>query len=109
MILSPQVYKDKNNKWINADTAFVLTSENTHIPYKSKLYKNLYNCGTQNGNSNYYFTSMESAVSNAKILANKLEPKNLNLKLKNTINFTNYVYFLILIFIAIIFVRNFTI
>jgi hypothetical protein len=110
MILSPQVYKDtKINKWVNYDTAYVLTNENSHIPYESQIFTNLYNCGTHNGNSNYYFTSMESAVSNAKMLVNKLEPIDFKMKLNNTRNITNYLYFLILIFISYIFVRNFAI
>jgi hypothetical protein len=41
MIVSPQVYRDeKNKRWVNIDTAYVLTSENAHIPFESKIYKN---------------------------------------------------------------------
>ena len=38
------------------------------------LYENLYNCGVQNGNSSYSFTSMESSVANAAHLAAELQP-----------------------------------
>ena len=84
MIMSPQVYKDTvKNKWVNIDTAYVATNDNTVISNKSKLIKNLYNCGTHNGKSSYNFTSMESAVSNAIYLVNKLQPK-LKIQIKET-------------------------
>ena len=71
-LMSPQVYKN-NGKWINSDTAFVSTPDkNQYLPFKSILYNNLYNCGAQNGTSNYHFTSMETAVTNAINLFNKL-------------------------------------
>lgn len=108
MIISPQVYKDNDKKmWINNDTAYVLTNnKNTHIKFESDKYKNLYNCGTHNGKSNYYFTSMESAVSNAKYLANILEP-SLNLKIKETRQLTTYIYFCLLFVISTMIVRKF--
>jgi hypothetical protein len=39
------------------------------------LYENLYNCGVQNGNSSYSFTSIESSVANAIHLATTLQPE----------------------------------
>jgi hypothetical protein len=105
MILSPQVYKDTiKNKWVNIDTAYVATNDNTVISNKSKLIKNLYNCGTHNGKSNYNFTSMESAVSNAIYLVNKLQPK-LNIQLKETKHVTNYIYFIFLILVIYIYAK----
>jgi len=102
MLLSPQVYRDeKNKRWVNLDTAYVLTNDNTHIPFKSKVYNNLYNCGSHNGQSKYYYTSLESAVSNAISLANILEP-SINKPLKETSQITNYLNYLILITIIII-------
>ena len=39
-------------------------------------YQNLYNVGTQNGNSGYAFTSMETAVDNAIHLLHQIEPRS---------------------------------
>jgi hypothetical protein len=61
-IVSQNYYQD--NRWKPIDTAFVNT-KNQYIKYQSPQFTNLYNCGTQNGNSIYSFTSMESAISNS--------------------------------------------
>lgn len=107
MIVSPQVYRNENTKkWINIDTAYVATNENTIIPNESNIIKNLYNCGTHNGNSHYHFTSIESAVSNGKFLANKLEPQ-LNLNLRETAQITTYIYFSFMILIVLIYIKLF--
>ena len=67
------------------DTAFILTKYG-HIPYKSKLFTNLYNCGKQNGNSTLHTTTIESACQNAINLFNKLYPKQIfKIKKGNTI------------------------
>jgi len=101
MLLSPQVYKDeKNKRWINYDTAYVLTNKNEHIPFQSKIYNNLYNCGCHNGKSKYYYTSIESAVSNALALANVLEA--VNKPLKETAQLATYVNILIVIIVLIL-------
>ena len=99
MLLSPQVYRDeKNKRWVNIDTAYVLTNENSHIPFESRVYKNLYNCGSHNGKSKYYYTSLESAVSNALSLANVLEPK-INKPLQETAQISRYINWLIILVI----------
>jgi hypothetical protein len=54
-----------NDKWINLDTAYVVTTENKFIESNSKEIDNLFAVGIYNGNSNYHFTAMESAVENA--------------------------------------------
>jgi len=77
-LLSPGNYI-KNNEWIDIDTAFIATPNNNYIPFQSKTIPSLYNLGTHNGNSYYNFTSMETAVSNAKSLALKLYP-DLNIR-----------------------------
>ena len=107
MIVSPQVYRNENTKkWVNIDTAYVATNENTIIPNDSKIVKNFYNCGTHNGNSHYHFTSIESAVSNGKFLANKLESK-LNLNLRETAQITTYLYFSFMLLIVLIYIKLF--
>lgn len=63
LILSPKMHK-KNNIWESNDSAFIYTTDG-YKNYKSELFDNLYSVGTQNGNSNYVFTSIESATSNA--------------------------------------------
>lgn len=105
MIKSPQVYYDDNiKKWINTDTAFVTTiNPKQHLPFKSKLYSNLYNCGAQNGKSKYYFTSLETAIANALALFNELEPGAKHKRyIKNYLQITDYIHNIILIIILII-------
>jgi protoporphyrinogen oxidase len=64
VIISPNVIR-MNDKWINLDTAYVVTTDNKFIESSSKEIDNLFAVGIYNGNSNYHFTSMESAVENA--------------------------------------------
>ena len=52
-----------------------MTTTHGHVPNRSVLYDNLYNCGVQNGTSSYSFTSMESSVANAMHLATELQPE----------------------------------
>jgi len=63
VIISPTV-KRINDKWINYDTAYVVTTKQQFIKPKGKL-SNLYYVGIHNGNSSYNFTAIESAVQNA--------------------------------------------
>jgi hypothetical protein len=109
-LISPQVYKN-NGKWINSDTAFVSTPDkNQYIPFKSIIYNNLYNCGAQNGTSNYHFTSMETAVANAINLFNELEPTAQNkryvLEYKQITNYIRIGIILLIIGIIIYIYRD---
>ena len=71
VLVSPGIYY-KNNKWHTEDSAFMFTK----FGYLNKhQYQNLYTVGTQNGNSIYAFTSMESAITNALFLLHELEPE----------------------------------
>jgi hypothetical protein len=91
-LVSPQVYKN-NDKWINIDTAYVTTSENQYLPFNSKQFKNLYNCGVHNGKSKYYFTALESSVSNSLYLYDMLEPNSRIKRRKKTYKqFTDYIH-----------------
>ena len=63
VIISPTI-KRINDKWINYDTAYVVTTEQRFIKPKGTL-SNLYYVGIHNGNSSYNFTAIESAVQNA--------------------------------------------
>ncbi len=69
-ILNQNTYK--NNKWISNDSAFMLTKHGYLDPFEK--YTNLFSCGTHNGYSDYAFTSIESAVTNALQLIHTIEP-----------------------------------
>ena len=73
-ILSPTVYRN-NNEWLDTDSAFVRTNDNLLLPTHG-IISNLYNVGTQNGNSPYNFTSFESAISNAISFCNNIIPES---------------------------------
>jgi hypothetical protein len=71
-----QNYYD-GNQWKPIHCAF-MTTKYGYINNKSNIIHNLYNCGVQNGNSNYSFTSMESAITNAISLVHQLIPESKN-------------------------------
>ena len=105
IIPSPQVYYDNvSKKWINIDTAYVTTiNPKQHLPFQSNLFSNLYNCGAQNGMSNYHFTSLETAVVNAVSLFNILVKDSSDKKtIKNYSKLTNYIHIIILIILLAI-------
>lgn len=64
-------------KWVPLHTAFMTTTHG-YLPFRSLLYSNVYNCGVQNGKSEYVFTSMESSVVNALQLVKEMVPKSRN-------------------------------
>ncbi len=71
--LTQSAYDAVGRRWVPFNHAFMTTTHG-HVPNRSVLYENLYNCGVQNGNSSYSFTSMESSVANAAHLAAELQP-----------------------------------
>jgi hypothetical protein len=77
-ILAPGTYKSAG-KWVSSDTAFISVPNGGYLPMESKNIKNLYNVGTHNGASEYQFTSLESAVTNAVSLAHRLLPETKNM------------------------------
>ena len=68
-IIHPKISRE-NNQWVEQDTAYF---KQTFIQSHTKFAENIYYVGTQNGNSYYNFTSMESAVTNALFAVNKME------------------------------------
>ena len=84
-IIHPNV-KYINNKWIEDDTAFISATDNKYLKYNSDTVINIFQVGTQNGNSKYRFTSMESAVSNGIIFSNYIE-KNTKKIIETTYTF----------------------
>lgn len=102
IIISPNVVRS-GDKWINIDTAFVVTSQNRFLDYQSKI-DNLHAVGIQNGHSNYNFTSLESSVQNAIHYCIKEIPE---LKYRYQIKYLNelrYIIFEILIFIGLLYI-----
>ena len=71
--LTQSAYDAVGRRWAPFNHAFMTTTHG-HVPNRSALYENLYNCGVQNGNSSYSFTSMESSVANAAHLVAELQP-----------------------------------
>lgn len=72
--LTQSAYDAVGRRWVPFNHAFMTTTHG-YVPNQSVLYDNLYNCGVQNGNSSYSFTSMESSVANAARLAGELQPE----------------------------------
>ena len=100
-IVSPNIYKDlETNTWKNKDTAFFNTVTEEDVYFKSDKYKNLYTVGTHNKNSSYYFTSFESAVSNAIVAFNILNEKNINIKIEKPFGIIEILNYIIIIFIS---------
>jgi len=105
MILSPQVKREnKGNgfRWINYDTAFVSTTKFNNLDSHSKI-KNLYSVGTHNGKSQYYFTSIESAVQNAIVFAHSIIPETRKkYEILETFHITNYINIILVLLICMI-------
>jgi hypothetical protein len=78
--LTQSAYDADQRRWVPFNHAFMTTTHG-YVPNRSELFDNLYNCGVQNGNSSYSFTSMESSVANAIHLATELQPELVDLKL----------------------------
>jgi hypothetical protein len=72
--LTQSAYDADQRRWVPFNHAFMTTTHG-YVPNRSVLYENLYNCGVQNGNSSYSFTSIESSVANAVHLATELQPE----------------------------------
>jgi len=91
------------------DTAFVETSSGSFIPMANEKLNNVFYIGTQNGNSYYSFTSMESAVTNALFALRKLDKKLKLLPIKKSftlVDVLRLIFFIILILIIILLLKN---
>ena len=104
-ILSPNIYRE-DNIWKNSDTAFFNSPKIDFFPFKSNKYNNLYTIGTHNGKSTYYFTSFESAVSNAIVAFNTLNTNNNNniniIKPFELIPLIYYIFIIIVCYLTIL-------
>lgn len=105
-LLSPNVYRN-NSMWLDRDSAYIKGSNNLYLESNGNI-SNLYNVGTQNGNSPYNFTSFESAVANSLYFVKQLNP-DLNQKyemkypssLRNVIRVILFLIILIIILLII--------
>lgn len=102
VIISPNVIRD-NDKWINLDTAYVVTTDNHFIESKSNNFNNLFAVGIFNGNSLYNFTAIESSVQNA-IHFCRDEIKNLKYELQNEklLTIIDIIYNIIIILVILL-------
>lgn len=104
-ILNPSVYRF-NDQWIETDTAFVSTkfqqyiNDNQFISLKN--INNLNYVGTHNGNSNYYFTTLESALQNALYFLNKEKDLNIKIPIKKPLELIFIIRLILLIIIIIV-------
>ena len=108
-IMYPNVYKDPvANIWKNKDTAFFNTATEEDVYFKSDKYKNLYTIGTHNKGSSYYFTSFESAVSNAIVAFNNLNDKEVKLEIDKPIGIIMIIYYFLIIIISYFLIKIIT-
>jgi protoporphyrinogen oxidase len=99
-LLCPKLHK-KNDQWITHDSAFIYTTDGFK-DYKSELFDNLYSVGTQNGNSNYIFTSIESATSNAISFINNIIPQTKDLyNVKHIVSLNEVTGIIIILFVLL--------
>jgi hypothetical protein len=95
-IMSENYYDTQLNKWMPINSAFI-TTKYGYINYKSPIYNNLYNCGVQNGNSLYSFTSLESTIQNSIELVHLLIPESKNDFTQKNILTVRLILFIILV------------
>jgi hypothetical protein len=105
-IINPTVSYSPTVGWQEQDTAYSITSKQDFIDFYTN-FKNIFYIGTQNGNSSYNFTSMESAVTNALYALKKIN-HNLNRIINirypfELIFLVRYAMIIIIIIIIIIF------
>ena len=91
----------ENNKWVSNDTAF-MTTKHGYINSKSEVIDNLYNCGVQNGKSDYVFTSIEAAIQNAVSLVHEFVPESKKEYIIPHIRTVREILFIVILVIIII-------
>ena len=99
-ILSPGIFKN-NDKWDTTDTAYFYTKAG-YKPSNS-IYNNLHWVGIHNGNSNYSFTAMESAIENSISLLHRIEPiASKEIIIHQPFTVKKFIFIIIIIMIIII-------
>jgi hypothetical protein len=103
-IMSQNYHNGK--EWVPLHTAF-MTTKHGYLPFKSGIYSNLYNCGVQNGKSEYVFTSMESSVGNAIELVYELAPesrRDIAIRTPTTFRFVFFLGIFILFLLLVLYI-----
>jgi protoporphyrinogen oxidase len=93
----------ENGMWESNETAFIKTTNNNYLR-NNKLSDNIYLLGTHTGNSKVHFTSMESAITNAIELVNKIYKSDYKIKRPYTIKDIIIIFLLLIIIIIILFI-----
>lgn len=103
-VLNPNNYYNVNeNKWENTDEAYFNTFATKSLNYNCKTIHNLFNVGTHNGNSYMQYTTMDSAISNALVLAYTLYPQLKNkYYIRNFLTAKHLILFILLLLVIII-------
>lgn len=86
IILHKENELSQNNGYISEDTAFINTTNILSFNPQSIKFNNIFNVGTQNGLAYYNFTTIETAVSNAIEVYNKVENNSFRLKRNSKLN-----------------------
>lgn len=93
----------EDGEWKSNEKAFIKTPNNNYLR-NNKLTDNIYILGTHTGNSKVHFTSMESAITNAIELINKIYNKDYKIKRPYTVKDVIIIFILVLIIIIILFI-----
>ena len=102
-ILSPGMYKN-NGKWDTHDTAYFYTKAG--FKSNKSTYDNLFWVGAHNGNSNYSFTAMESAIENAISLLHTIEPTSKNqIIIHQPFTVKNLIFIILILIIISLFLK----
>lgn len=91
-----------NDKWVSLDTNFVSTIDNKFLKQESKVFKNIFNVGTQNNHNYYDFTTMESSIINSLYFIKKYHDRNIKIINTRDLRYDIYYYIIILIFIILV-------
>jgi hypothetical protein len=92
---------------VEKDSAFINVTGTKPLSFASARYHNLFNVGSQNGYSPYSFTSMESAVTNAVVLANIMYPDTKRqYRVLRKMELTTVVVFFVIVFVCFVILKN---
>jgi protoporphyrinogen oxidase len=102
------IYRENTyDKWEQSGTAYIDNIYGKKIPFELSGISNGYQLGTQNGYSEYQFTSLESAVYNGIVLGYKLIPESQSsIKLSNGYTVIGILKMIIIILVLLLIVKN---
>jgi len=98
-ILSPTVYRS-NNQWVEQDSGFFKSAKTKYLSSEGKI-PNLFQVGTQNGNSSFHFTTFEAAVTNAIAFVTKREP-SVSMHISSPVELVVVIRWILLVILLII-------